>query len=77
MICDNEGVTKQQPNRALYFHALRRMSPEQRLAKAFELSEFARDLFFSGLRSQFPQLCDRDLHKLALRRLEKCHNRRS
>jgi len=51
------------------------MSPEQRLLKAFELSEFARDLFVHGLRKRFPDLPEAEFKELLLRRLDKCHNR--
>ncbi len=51
------------------------MSPEKRLLKAFELSEFSKKLFRQGLGKRFPQLSDRDLQKLYLERLAKCHNR--
>jgi hypothetical protein len=34
---------KAQPNRRIYIETLRRMTPEQRLAKAFELSDMTRD----------------------------------
>lgn len=51
------------------------MSPEQRLAKAFELTEMTRELFRSGLRQRFPEKSEGDLRELYVRRLEKCHNR--
>ncbi len=51
------------------------MTPEQRLAKAFELSEFAKQLFIQGLRQRHPELSEAEFHKLLLARLEKCHNR--
>jgi hypothetical protein len=51
------------------------MSPEKRLLKAFELSEFARQLFVHGLRKRFPDLEDSAFKKLLLERLDKCHNR--
>lgn len=51
------------------------MSPEQRLAKAFELSEFAWQLFMHGLRQRFPYLSEAEFKELLLRRLDKCHNR--
>jgi len=47
---------KKRPNHKLYIQALRRMSPEQRLLKAFELSQFSRDLFLHGLHKRFPNL---------------------
>jgi hypothetical protein len=68
---------KPQPNRQLYLAALRRMTPEQRLLKAFELGDFSRALLRDGLRERFPDATDEQLHVLYLERLEKCHNRRS
>ncbi|NIA06680.1 MAG: hypothetical protein GWP14_03430 [Actinobacteria bacterium] len=67
--------TKKYPNHKIYLQVLRRMSPEQRLLKAFELSEFANQLFVAGLRKAFPELCEQDFKKLLLERLAKCHNR--
>ncbi|MCR4341466.1 MAG: hypothetical protein NUW01_16435 [Gemmatimonadaceae bacterium] len=62
-------------NHAVYLDILRRMSPEDRLRKAFELSEFSRELFEHGLRRTFPDLEPAELRALARRRLDKCHNR--
>jgi hypothetical protein len=50
------------------------MTPEQRLAKAFELSEMTKQLFRQGLRERFPDLDDEAFHRLFLDRLAKCHN---
>ncbi len=66
---------KKHQNHKIYIQVLRRMSPEQRLLKAFELSEFARALFVHGLRKRFPNLNDKDFKALLLERLRKCHNR--
>jgi hypothetical protein len=66
---------KPQPNRALYIQILRQMTPQQRLQKAFELSEMSKELFKQGLRKRFPDLSEEEFHKLYLERLEKCHNR--
>ena len=51
------------------------MTPEQRLLKAFELSEMAKTVFREGLRNRFPDLDAQEFQKLYLERLEKCHNR--
>lgn len=51
------------------------MTPEQRLLKAFELSEFSRQLFSEGLRRRFADLPEAEFHALLLDRLAKCHNR--
>jgi hypothetical protein len=66
---------KPRPNHRQYIELLRRMSPEQRLLKAFELSDFTRTLFLEGLRRQFPNLSEAEFKKLAAERLQKCHNR--
>jgi len=66
---------KQQPNRRRYIEILRRMTPEQRLNKAFELSKFAKDLFIAGIRKRFPDTTEEEIQKIVLRRLQKCHNR--
>src|SRR3990170_1887806 len=47
---------KERLNHKIYIQVLRQMSPEKRLLKAFELSEFTRQLFIHGLRRRFPQL---------------------
>ena len=51
------------------------MSPEARLMKSFELTEFTRQLFMHGLRRRFPNRTEEELHKIYLARLMKCHNR--
>lgn len=66
---------KQRPNHQLYIQTLRRMTPEDRLLKSFELSEFSKELFLHGLRKRFPDLSDEKIKKLYLERLDKCHNR--
>lgn len=66
---------KPRPNHRLYLDTLRRMSPEARLTKAFELSSFSNDLFLHGLRKRFPDLSEQDFRKLYMERLNKCHNR--
>ena len=66
---------KPQPNRRLYIQTLRSMTPEQRLAKAFELSEFSKQLFIHGLQQRFPDMPESEFRQLLLKRLAKCYNR--
>ena len=66
---------KPRPNHRLYIETLRRMTPSQRSAKAFELSAFTKRIFLEGLRRTFPDLPEEEFRKLALDRLAKCHNR--
>ncbi len=67
---------KERPNHKQYIEILRRMTPEQRLMKAFELSKFSKKLFIHGLRKRFPDLNEKEFHKLYMERLEKCYNRK-
>ena len=67
---------KKRPNHKQYIEILRRMTPEQRLMKAFELSKFSKKLFIHGLRKRFPDLTEEEFHKLYMERLEKCYNRK-
>ena len=66
---------KYYPNHKIYIQVLRKMSPEKRLLKAFELSEFTKQLFLHGLRKRFSNISKSALRKIYLERLEKCHNR--
>ena len=66
---------KERPNHSLYVRTLRRMSPEARLLKALELTEFSRQLFLAGLRRRFPYLADDELKKMYVERLVSCHKR--
>lgn len=66
---------KKRPNHRLYVQILRRMSPEERLRKAFELSEFTRVLFRTGLRRRHPDMPEPELEALYRRRLERTRNR--
>ena len=66
---------KKRPNHRLYIQVLRRMSPEQRLLKAFELSAFAKQLFVRGLHERFPNLPSEVFQKTMRKRLDKCHNK--
>ena len=68
-------VMKQRPNHRRYLEILRRMSPEQRLRKAFELSDLSNALFAQGLRHRFSSLSEEEFQKLLHDRLAKCHNR--
>ncbi|MBN1593816.1 MAG: hypothetical protein JW941_11295 [Candidatus Coatesbacteria bacterium] len=66
---------KKRPNHRLYIEILRSMTPEERLMKCFELTEFARGLFLDGLRNRHPDKSEAEIKEIYLKRLEKCHNR--
>lgn len=66
---------KPRPNHKIYLETLKRMTPEQRLAKAFELSAIAKELFLHGLRKRFPEKNEAEIKELYLQRIAKCYNR--
>jgi hypothetical protein len=68
---------KPRPNHAVYLRALRAMSPQARLRKAFELSTLTVALFRTGLARRFPDLDAVELDRLVRNRLERCHNKNS
>ncbi|MFH1150312.1 MAG: hypothetical protein V1748_07550 [Actinomycetota bacterium] len=57
-----------------YLEALKRLTPEQRLERALELNELARDLLIHALRRRFPEKSPEELQALFLERLDLCHN---
>jgi len=66
---------KMEKSRKVYIDTLRKMTPAQRLKKAFELSEFTKQLSACGLRKRYPELPDTEFRKIFLEHMEKCHNR--
>jgi len=72
-----ETGLKKQPNRHIYIEILRHMTPEERLVKAFELSDMTHEALRAGLRSRYPMASDTEVHALYLERLERCRNRNS
>jgi hypothetical protein len=66
---------KPHPNHSLYLQTLRHMTPEQHLAKAFELSVMTKELFLLGLQKRFSSKSETEIMKLYLERIAKCYNR--
>ncbi len=57
-----------------YIEILRRMTPEQKLEKALELSELGKQLFLAGLKQRHPDLSDEEFKKFSLEQIKKWHN---
>jgi hypothetical protein len=71
-------VPKSSPSaRRAYLEVLNRMTPTQRLMKAFELSEMTKQLFQEGLRQRFPDKTAAELHTIYLERMCRFHNKSS
>jgi hypothetical protein len=66
---------KPQPNHHLYLQTLQKMTPAQRLAKAFELSTMTKELFLEGLKKRFSEKTEIEIKKIYLERIAKCYNR--
>ncbi len=66
---------KQSPNHRFYLTTLNKMSAEQRLLKALELSAITKELFLSGLTKRFPDKTATEIKEIYLQRLAKCYNR--
>ena len=68
---------KPRPNHARYLEALRAMTPEQRLLKAFELSEQSHELLRDGIRLRYPDAAPAEQRRIYLQQLERCRSKPS
>lgn len=75
LIIDNNMDVKQSPNHKQYLTALSKMSAEQRLGKAVDLSALTKELFMTGLRRRFPDKTVSEIKEIYLQRIAKCYNR--
>lgn len=66
---------KPRPNHEKYIETLRKMTPEQRLSKAFDLTKMTKELFLAGLHQRFPLKSKAEIMDIYLSRIVKCHNR--
>lgn len=66
---------KERPNQKLYLETLKKMTPEEKLMKMFELTLFGKELFLSGLRERFPDMSEAEIKKIYLERVKKCYTR--
>jgi hypothetical protein len=66
---------KTYPNHDIYRQILKAMTPQDKLLKAFELSDLANAAFRAGLRGRHPDMPEDELDKLYLEKRKQCHNR--
>ncbi len=66
---------KQSSNHKQYLITLNKLSTEQRLLKALELSAITKELFLAGLNKRFPDKTETEIKEIYLQRLAKCYNR--
>jgi hypothetical protein len=68
---------KTDANRKLYIEVLQRMTPEQRLRKALELTQTTRELAKAGVRSRNPELGQAEIDRLAVEQIIRWHSKTS
>jgi len=61
-------------SRKEYIKIIRNMHPENRLKKCFELNELTKQLFLTGLKNRFPDLSQKEIKEIYLKRIDKCRN---
>jgi hypothetical protein len=66
---------KPYPNRKRYHDVLRKMSPEQKVKKMFELNALGKELILAGLQTKYPEMDKNERHTLFLKTIMACHNR--
>lgn len=66
---------KPAPNHKVYLEVLQKMSPAERLEKAFQLSKMTKQLFLEGLYKRFPEKNETEIRSIYLERIHKCYNR--
>jgi len=57
-----------------YIKILKKMKPQARLQKAFELSDLTKSLFITGLRMRHPDYSEEDIKDLYIEKIYKCHS---
>ncbi len=57
-----------------YIKIVKKMTPQARLQKAFELSDLTKSLFITGLRIRYPDYSEEDIKNLYIEKIYKCHN---
>ena len=66
---------KPRPNHDAYLDALRGMTAEQRLLKAFELTEMSHELLRAGIRQRYPDAGPDEVQRIYLEQLSRCQYR--
>lgn len=64
---------KPDPNHEIYMRSLKRMTPEQRLLKAIELSELTKKMFLHGLKKKFPHKNENEIIAIYIERILLCN----
>ena len=57
-----------------YIKILKRMTPQQRLQRALELSDLTKSLFITGLKLRYPDYPEEDIKNLYIEKVHKCHH---
>ena len=67
-------LLEKEPAQEMYYNVVKKMTPEKKIDKVLELTKLSRKLMKEGLKIQFPNKTEIELHQLYLDRLKQCHN---
>lgn len=57
-----------------YIKILKKMTPQERLQRALELSDLTKSLFITGLKMRYPDYSEKDIKNLYIEKIYKCHS---
>ncbi len=57
-----------------YIKILKKMTSQERLQRALELSDLTKSLFITGLKMRYPDYSEKDIKNLYIEKIYKCHS---
>ena len=66
---------KPYPNRERYLAIMRKMTPQQKLERVFELNALGRECIRAGIRYRHPSLSEAEINRKVVEKVLQCHNR--
>ncbi len=57
-----------------YIKILKKMTPQQRLLRAMELSDLTKSLFITGLKLRYPDYTEDEIKNIYIEKISRCRN---
>ena len=57
-----------------YIKILKKMTPQQRLFRAMELSDLTKSLFITGLKLRYPDYTEDEIKNIYIEKISRCRN---
>ncbi len=57
-----------------YIKILKKMTPQQRLLRAMELSDLTKSLFITGLKLRYPDYTEGEIKNIYIEKISRCRN---